>query len=58
MHARVCVCHIFTSTFISHSFMKMSSPNLLRIFTAVKMCLKKFCSHFKKTIWPVGHHSQ
>ena len=32
----VCVCHIFKSSFVSHSVMKISSPNLQRMFMAVK----------------------
>ena len=32
----VSVCHILTSTSISHSFMKQNSPNLQRMFIAVK----------------------
>ena len=35
----VFVCHILKSSFISHSFMKISSPNLQTMFMAVKTCL-------------------
>ena len=50
MSACTCVhlSHCFTSSFISHSFMKMSSPNLQRMLMAGKICLKKICPHFKK----------
>ena len=37
----VCFCHIFRSSFISYSVMKISSPNLQRMFMAVKTCLYK-----------------
>ena len=39
----VCICHIFTQTFISHSFMDISSLDVQRMFMAVKkMSVKKF----------------
>ena len=38
----VCVCHIFKSSFMSHSVMKISSPNLQRMFMAVKNMSGKF----------------
>ena len=44
----VCVCHIFTSTFISHSFVKISSPSLQKMLMAMKTCAKSFYTYFKK----------
>ena len=52
---RVCVCHIFKSSFIFHSVMKISSPNLQRMFMAVKTCsVKNDGTHLKKKH---GRHS-
>ena len=47
---QACVCLLnFYKSFISHLFMKISSPNLQRMFMATeKIYLKKFCLHFKK----------
>ena len=39
MRVCACICHIFKSTVISLSFMKISTPNLQRMFMAVKTCL-------------------
>ena len=46
----VCFCHIFTSIVISHSFMKISSPDLQRMFMAVKICLQNILPHFKNNM--------
>ena len=52
----VCICQIFTSIFICHSFMKIPSPNLQRMFMALKHACEKFCPHFKKK--KHGRHSR
>ena len=44
----VCICHIFKSSFISHSVMKIFSPNLESMLIAVKimvLILKKHGRH-------------
>ena len=46
----VCVCHIFKSSFISYSLMNISSPNLQRMFMAVKTCLKIMALILKSNI--------
>ena len=48
---RVYICHSFASTFISHSFMKISSSNLQRLLMAENISVKILCSSLKTT-WP------
>ena len=51
----VCVCHIFNSSFISHSVVKISSPNLQKIFMAVKTSPVKNDTHLKKNIAAIAN---
>ena len=36
VHMHVCLCHTLKSSFISHSVLKISSPNLHKMFMNVK----------------------
>ena len=42
----VSVCQVFTQTFMSHLFTKISAPNLQGMFIAVKTCLCKILALF------------
>ena len=56
VYMHVCVCHIFKLSFISCLDMKISSPNMQRMFMAVKTCLLKIMVLILKK--PHGCHSQ
>ena len=47
VRAYLCVFVTFLNQALSHSFMKISSPNLQRMFMTVKTCLKNYCTHLK-----------
>ena len=43
---RLSVRQVFTETLISHSFIKISSPNSQGMFMAIKTCLCKILASF------------
>ena len=53
----VCICNILKSSFISHSVIKISLPNLQRMFMAVKNS-KKYGSHFKNNMATIADCSK
>ena len=49
---RPSICHVFTYTLISHSFINISPPNLQGMLMAMKTCL---CKSLASTKWPPCH---